>query len=75
MSAEPRDNDALVPVERCPLCDAPVTPDADRCASCGMTLGGRGGRPGPFLRRDLWLSAAALGVIYLVVLAIVALIR
>jgi hypothetical protein len=40
-----------------------------------MSLAGVGERPGPFARRDVWLWAAGLVVIYLVVLAIVLLAR
>jgi hypothetical protein len=37
-----------------------------------MTLAGTGDRPGPFLRRTLWVWAGALLAIYLVVLVLVA---
>jgi predicted amidophosphoribosyltransferase len=57
----------------CPLCGGPVAVEAIRCPDCGMTLSGVAGRPGPFSRRDLWLWAAALLVLYLIVLGIVAL--
>jgi len=43
-----------------------------RCESCGMTLAGTDGRPGMFTRRTLWLWAAGLLLIYLLVLAVVA---
>jgi hypothetical protein len=56
----------------CPLCGAAIATDALRCDSCGMTLAGVGGRPGPFTRRALWLWAASLLAIYLVVLLVVA---
>jgi hypothetical protein len=36
-----------------------------------MTLDGIGGRPPAFTRQSMWFWAAALAVIYLVVLAIV----
>jgi predicted amidophosphoribosyltransferase len=55
----------------CPFCHGPVTADAARCPDCGMSLAGVDGRPGPFSHRDLWLWAAALLALYLVVLAIV----
>ena len=56
----------------CPLCGVRVAPTAMRCESCGMTLAGTGGRPGPFLHRTLWVWAGALLVIYLLVLVVVA---
>jgi hypothetical protein len=56
----------------CPLCGEPVGSDAMRCTVCGMTLEGVGLRPDPFPRRILWLWAAALVAVYLVVLLIVA---
>jgi hypothetical protein len=72
MSAEPEPTRAAPKESVCPLCGAPVAPAAMRCESCGMTLAGTDGRPGPFLRRTLWVWAGALLVIYLVVLAVVA---
>jgi ribosomal protein L40E len=72
MSAEPEPTSAAPKESVCPLCGAPVAPTAMRCESCGMSLAGTDGRPGPFLRRTLWLWAGALLVIYLVVLAVVA---
>jgi hypothetical protein len=59
----------------CPLCGAPIRVTDDRCAECNMTLAGVGARPGPFTRQALWFWAAGLLVIYLVVLAIVAVAR
>jgi predicted amidophosphoribosyltransferase len=59
----------------CPLCGAPIAVDAIRCGECGLHLAGVAGRPGPFSRRDLWWSAVALLVIYLLALLIVALAR
>ena len=58
-------------IEACPLCGAPVTANEERCPDCNMTLAGVGARPGAFNRQSLWYWAAALLVIYLVVLAIV----
>ena len=69
MSAEPAPSP---PPEVCPLCGAAVASSAMRCESCGMTLAGTGGRPGMFRRRTLWLWAAGLLAIYLIVLAVVA---
>jgi hypothetical protein len=70
VSAEPA---PAGPVESgCPLCGAPVSARDDRCPSCGMSLAGVGGRPGPFARRALWIWAGALLAIYLVVLVVVA---
>lgn len=61
-------------VSACPLCGATVQANELRCPSCNMTLAGVGGRPGPFSRRVLWCWAGALLLIYLVVVAVVALI-
>ena len=58
----------------CPLCGEPVHESDLRCPSCNMTLAGVGGRPGPFNRRVLWWWAGGLVLIYLVALAVVALI-
>lgn len=58
--------------ELCPLCGAPVTANDARCPQCNMTLDGLGGRPAAFDRRSVWIWAATLVAIYLVVLAIVA---
>lgn len=69
MTAEPA---PVASTDGCPLCGAPVTPEALRCESCGMTLAGVGDRPGSFSRGTLWLWAAALLAIYLVVLVVVA---
>ena len=57
--------------EACPLCGAPVGVNDARCPECNMTLAGLGARPAGFTRQSVWLWAAALLVIYLVVLAIV----
>jgi len=45
-----------------------------RCESCGLTLAGLDGRPGPFARATFWWWAAALLAIYLAVLVIVVLV-
>jgi predicted nucleic acid-binding Zn ribbon protein len=58
----------------CPLCGVAVAPGDERCPACNTSLSGVGGRPGPFSRRVLWLWAAALLAIYLVALAVVALV-
>ena len=73
MTALPPPPPADASAGACPLCGGPVGPGADRCPDCGMALAGVAGRPGPFSRRDLWLWAAALLVLYLIVLGIVAL--
>ena len=57
--------------EACPLCGAAVAANDTRCPECNMTLAGLGNRPAAFNRQSVWLWAAALLVIYLVVLAIV----
>ena len=61
-------------VSECPLCGASVQATELRCPRCNMTLAGIDGRPGPFSRSVLLAWAGALLVIYLVVLAVVALI-
>jgi hypothetical protein len=58
-------------IETCPLCGARVRGDDERCPECNMTLAGVGRRPGRFSRQSVWVWAAALLAIYLVVLAIV----
>lgn len=70
MSAEPVP--AAPADDVCPLCGASTAAAAARCSSCGMTLAGVGGRPGPFTRGTLWLWAGLLLAIYVVVLAVVA---
>ena len=82
MNAEPQPRDegapdaesAPVASGTCPLCGTVVAPADDRCPACNTSLSGVGGRPGPFSRRVLWLWAAALLGIYLVALAVVALV-
>jgi hypothetical protein len=77
---QPRDDGAPEPVPAsvapgaCPLCGAAVAPTDERCPACNLSLSGVGGRPGPFSRRVLWLWAAALLGVYLVALAVVALV-
>jgi predicted amidophosphoribosyltransferase len=58
----------------CPLCGTSVATTANRCESCGLTLAGLDGRPGPFSRATFWWFAAALLAIYLVVLVVVVLV-
>ena len=65
---------SAVVASACPLCGTLAQPSDLRCPSCNMTLAGVGGRPGPFSRRVLWAWALALIAIYLVVLAIVAIV-
>ena len=72
MSAEPAPPAPPPPPTACPLCSTPVPATALRCEVCGMTLAGTVGRPAMFTRRTLWLWAACLFVIYLVVLVVVA---
>jgi len=70
VSAEPA---RAEPVETmCPLCGAAVAARDARCSTCGMSLAGVAGRPGPFARRALWIWAGALLALYLIVLAVVA---
>ncbi len=57
--------------EACPLCGTAVAPNAARCESCGYRLSGVGDRPGPYDRRALWWTAAALAIIYLMTLLVV----
>ena len=55
----------------CSLCGARVAVDAARCPSCGLSLpAARGGNV--LGRHGLWLIAAVLLAVYLVVLLIVA---
>jgi predicted amidophosphoribosyltransferase len=63
-----------VPASRadfCPLCGAPLVANDARCPECNLALDGVGARPAAFNRRSIWIWAAALVAIYLVVLAIV----
>jgi hypothetical protein len=60
--------------ERCPLCQGPARATDLRCPDCGMDLAGVGARPGPFGPTALWWWAGGLLAIYLLVLAIVALV-
>jgi predicted nucleic acid-binding Zn ribbon protein len=57
--------------EACPLCGSAIAPNDARCPDCNMTLAGIGARAPAFTRHSVWVWAAALVVIYLVVLAIV----
>ena len=55
----------------CAVCGAPVASDAARCPSCGLSRPAATG--GSVLgRRGLWLIAAVLAAVYLIVLLIVA---
>ena len=56
----------------CPFCGASVHGDAARCGDCGMTLELAAGRPSPFTTQVFWLWAAALLIVWLVVLVVVA---
>lgn len=75
MSMDPLPAPPPLPGEVCPLCGTPVGHADSRCPACNMTLAGVGARPAPFDRRSLWLWAAGLLVIYLVVLVVVAVAR
>jgi len=55
----------------CAVCGAPVASDAARCPTCGLSRPAAQG--GQVLgRRGLWMIAAALLAVYVVVLLIVA---
>ena len=55
----------------CAVCGAPVASDAARCPSCGLSR--PAARGGSVLgRRGLWMIAASLLAVYVVVLLIVA---
>jgi predicted nucleic acid-binding Zn ribbon protein len=55
----------------CAVCGTPVSADADRCPSCGLSRpAARGSRV--LQRQGLWLLAGILFGLYLVVLLIVA---
>jgi hypothetical protein len=64
-----------VGVGPCPLCGAVVTATDERCPSCGLTLAGVYGRPGPFRQATFWWIGAGLAVVYVLALVIVALAR
>jgi hypothetical protein len=82
VNAEPQPRDDDVPEPRaavpgpgtCPLCGTAVAAGDERCPACNRTLAGVAGRPGPFDRQVLWLWAGVLLAIYLVALAVVALV-
>jgi hypothetical protein len=58
-------------VSTCAVCGTRVAPDADRCPSCGLSRpGARGGRV--LGRKGLWLIAAVMAAVYVIVLLIVA---
>jgi hypothetical protein len=58
-------------VSTCAVCGTRVATDADRCPSCGLSRpGARGGRV--LGRKGLWLIAAVMVAVYLIVLLIVA---
>jgi hypothetical protein len=59
----------------CPLCGEPAGPADLRCRVCGMTLRGLPGRPPAFSRAALWWAVGGLLLIYLVVLAVVAVVH
>lgn len=56
----------------CALCDAPLEPGAERCASCGLWAGGYGE---PVSRAMLLRVAALLAAVYVAALVLVALAR
>ena len=70
MSAQP-EFPAPPPASTCPLCSAPVAASDERCPSCGYTLAGVDGRPGPYGPTAAVWAAAALAVVYLLALVIV----
>ena len=55
----------------CPLCEADVVPEVERCPTCGLHLAGVGGRP-LFAQPMLWWTAMGFLAVYLITLAIVA---
>lgn len=59
----------------CPQCGTPTSSELDRCGSCGFSLSGLDGRPGPFSRATLLWTAIGFVAVYLVTLGIVALAR
>ena len=74
MSAQPSPSPPDAP-SVCPLCGTSVATTASRCESCGLTLAGLDGRPGPFARANvLVVGRRVLLAIYLVVLAVVVLV-
>ena len=59
------------PTPHCAVCGSPVASDADRCPSCGLSRPAATGSR-VLGRRGLWMIAAALVAVYVVVLLIVA---
>jgi len=59
----------------CPQCGNPVAELVPRCGSCGFSLAGVDGRPGPFSRAALLWTAIGFLTVYLGTLGIVALAR
>jgi len=59
----------------CPQCGKSVDDVLVRCGSCGFSLAGVDGRPGPFSRATLLWTAIGFLAVYLVTLGIVALAR
>lgn len=64
------------PVEWCPLCGAEVPSGADRCERCDLHLGTDApGRPRPLPSRAVWGMVGGIAAIWLLTVAVVAVIR
>jgi hypothetical protein len=60
--------------EVCPLCGRAVAAEMARCEACGSDLAGVGGRP-LLSRSVLWWSAMGFLAVWLITLAVVAIVR
>jgi hypothetical protein len=60
--------------EVCPLCGRAVAADMERCEACGNDLAGVGQRP-LLSRSVLWWSAMGFLAVWLITLAVVAVVR
>ena len=60
--------------QRCSLCDTELGQGAQRCGSCGLFQQLGPNRPDPFRQKALWLLLGVMLAVYLIVLAIVAVI-
>ena len=57
---------------QCSLCDTLLSPNEQRCPSCGLHQELGPDRPNPFRERALWLLFGVLAAVYVVVLLVVA---
>ena len=59
----------------CELCGTPLGPADARCGACGMVVGVAKPAPSPFSHTLLWAVVGGVGVIYVIVLGLVAALR